>query len=186
MKSISSVFALITTLCHFSFAATDLYVNDPEIKAALQKFHTNYETLREGFAEKLCKFPFEDPALHNRKILDTEIFYSSMFPLHIRDEDYANSFLAEKVDIEHILGLANVLYAWTPNWKTGFTERIVRFLSQVLKYHQSAYRETKLPLEYAQRIAIERCALQEKVLALTKENSRLKSALTQCGEEIWP
>lgn len=188
MKSISSVFTLIITLCHVSFAASPLD-EDPNLTAAIEKFHVDYKSLEQSFAERLCKFPFKDPVLLDPLVGNIQHFYSSMFLMHLSNQDYVKSYLDGAVDIKHILGLAKLLTmyeSYTVVSLPGFTQKNLVFLKAVEHTHDTLWKNIKLHLRCAQHLAIEYSALQQQSDKQRQKVARLSAAPANEGIEVWP
>jgi hypothetical protein len=193
MKSVSSILILIATLSHVSFAASPSLDSVLNLTAAIEKFHVDYESLEQEFAEKLCTAPREDPVLLDPLVGNIQHFYSSMFLMHLSNHDYVKSYLDGAVDIKHILGLAKLLTmyeSYTVVSLPGFTQKNVVFLKAVEHTHHTLWKNIKLPLRCAQHLAIERRALQVTIMKLNQEKTRLiqeverlRSALEKAGTE---
>lgn len=157
--------------------------NEPDITTsnALRKFSCEY-----------AKMNHVIPIRHISPYFD---FYSRMVLFHIRCENYAQSFLDNKVDIAHVIGLAlafNPYRSHPISGTTGFRPHNEVFLGQVYELYKAYRTNQSLRESLANQkttdlfwkiklsgIQEESSQLTEKLLTTQMDLSRSEKALSQ-------
>ncbi|QOL20381.1 hypothetical protein [Candidatus Bodocaedibacter vickermanii] len=118
-----SMLSITSASFDVTIGATDTHEASPitsRITLALEKLSTNFAST--------------DLIKYQKAITDTYDFYAHMVLMHVRLEDYVESFLNNKLLWSHIVGLAFAFNDYkgsaTPD---GFTEKNSVFLTEVFR-----------------------------------------------------
>lgn len=102
------------------------------VSVALQKFSTESEALKSTLKNH------SSDTLKHQKISEIFEFYLSMVLMHVRFQDYVQSYLEERVCWYHVIGLALAFEAYRTHAASseGFISQNTQFLSQILESYR--------------------------------------------------